>query len=144
MYDCFYKSYKIHAGVKTYEKHRGTYSSHLRMFAYIIEEYHVQTEDTIAKMLADDKWPLNCETCESLVNKNIHYERHVIRYLKSQCDIDNLPIGTVLLGNLEKVGWVVLKCDYAITANSREQNHFYYLNNKSFKKMNIDEIVFIK
>ena len=43
-------------------------------------------------------------------------------------------MGTVLLGNLEKVGWVVLKCDYAITANSKEQNHFYYLNNKIFKK----------
>ena len=32
--------------------------------------------------------------------------------------IDNLPMGTVLLGNLEKVDRVVLKCDYAITANS--------------------------
>ena len=43
-------------------------------------------------------------------------------------------MGTVLLGNLEKVGWVELKCDYAIIANSRDQNHFYYLNNKIFKK----------
>ena len=43
-------------------------------------------------------------------------------------------MGKVILDNLEKVGWIVLKCDYAITANSREQNHFYHLNNKSFKK----------
>ena len=28
-----------------------------------------------------------------------------------------------------------MKCDYAITANNKEQNHFYYLNNKSFKKI---------
>ena len=54
-------------------------------------------------------------------------------YLKPQYDIDNLPMVIVLLGNLEKVGWVVLKCDYDITAKSREQNHIYYLNNKSFK-----------
>ena len=61
-----------------------------------------------------------------------------------QCDIDNLPMGIVLLGILEKVDCVVLKCGYAITANSRERNHFYYLNKTSFKKMNIDGIVFIK
>ena len=53
-------------------------------------------------------------------------------------------MGKVLLVNLEKVGWVVFKRDYAITANSREQNRFYHLNNKSFKKVNIDGILFIK
>ena len=53
-------------------------------------------------------------------------------------------MGKVLLGNLEKVDWVVLKCDYAITANSSGQNHFYHWNNKSFKKVNIDGILFIK
>ena len=64
-------------------------------------------------------------TCESLINENIHYEDHVIRYLKSQCEIDNLFMGSVLLGNLEKVGWVVLKCDYTITAKSKEQHYLY-------------------
>ena len=82
----------------------------------------------------DDKCDLPCETCESLVNENIHYEGHVIRYLKSKCDIYHLPMGKVLLNNLENVGWVVLKCDYAITANNTEQNHFYYLNKKVSKK----------
>ena len=104
------------------------------MFAYIIEEDYVQTEDSITKSLADDKCHLSCATCESLVNENIHFECHVIRYLKAQCDIDNLPMGTVLLGNLEKVSWVVLKCDYTNTANSKEQNSVYHLNNKTFKK----------
>ena len=85
-------------------------------------------------MLADDKCHLSCATCEPLVNENIHHEGHVIRYLKSKCDIENLFMCTVLLGNLEKVGWVVLKYDFAITVNSREQNDFYYLNNKIFKK----------
>ena len=49
------------------------------------------------------------------MNDNIHYEDRVIRYLKSQCDIDDLNMGSALLGDLEKVGWVVLKCDYAFT-----------------------------
>ena len=119
-----FTNHSIHAGVKSYEKHGGVHSSHLRMFAYIVEEGHFQTEDSITKVLNEDKCDLLCETCEYLVNENIHYEGHVIRYLKSKCDIDNLPTDKVLLGNLEKVGWVVLKCDYAITANSSEKNHF--------------------
>ena len=44
-------------------------------------------------------------------------------------------MGKLLLGDLEKVGWVVLKCDYVITTNSTEQNYFYYLNtNKDWNK----------
>ena len=129
-----FTNHAIHAGVKTYEKQGGVYSSHLRMFAYIVEKDYIQTEGSITTMLADDKCHLSCATCEPLVNENIHHEGHVIRYLKSKCDIENLFMCTVLLGNLEKVGWVVLKYDFAITVNSREQNDFYYLNNKIFKK----------
>ena len=62
------------------------------MFAYIVKEGHYQTEDTITKVLNDDKCDLPCEIYEYLVNENIHYEEYVIRYLKSKCDIDNLPI----------------------------------------------------
>ena len=98
-----FKSHTIHTGVKTYEKQGGLYSSHLRMFAYIVEEGYVQTKDSITKLLDDDKCYLSCATCESLVNENIYHEDHVIKYFKSQCDIDNLPMGTVLLGNLENI-----------------------------------------
>ena len=139
-----FTNHTIYAGINTYEKYGGLCSSHIRMFAYIVEEGHFQTEVSIKKVLNEDKCNLPCETCESLVYETTHYEGHVIRYLKSKCDKDNLPMGEVLLGNLEKVGWVVLKFDYDITANSREQNLFYHLNNKSFKKVNIDEILFIK
>ena len=102
------------------------------MFAYIVEQDYVQTIDCITKLLNDDKCNLSCATYELLINENINYEGHVIRYLKSQCYIDNLPTGSVSLGNLEKVGWVVLECEYAITANSKEQNSFYDLNNRIF------------
>ena len=60
------------------------------------------------------------------------------RYLKSQCDIDNLNIGSVLLGDLEKVGWVGLKCDYGITNGGEQQEYLYHMNNNIFpKKRNI-------
>ena len=81
-----FTSHTVHAGLKTYEKQGGIYSSHLRMFAYNVEQDYVQTEDSITKLLVDDKYHSSCATCESLVNENIHYEGHVIRYLKSQCD----------------------------------------------------------
>ena len=50
----------------------------------------------------------------SIVNDSIHYEGDIIRYLQSQCEIGNLNMGTVLLGELAKVSWVVLKCAYEI------------------------------
>ena len=76
----------------------------------------------------------NCTICESLRNDNIHDEGHIIRYLKTQCDIDNLNMGSILLGDLEKVGWVVLKCAYEITNGSEQQEYFYHLNNHTFQK----------
>jgi len=80
----------------------------------------------------------NCTICDSLINDNIHYEGHIIRYLKSQCEIDNLNTGNVLLGDLEKVGWVVLKCDYKITNGGEQQDYFYQMNNNiHLKKRNI-------
>ena len=139
----FFTSHTIHAGVKTDRKQGGIYSSHVRMFAYIVEHDYVQTTDSIPKWLSNDKYILSCATCESLFNENIYYEGHIIRYLKSQCNIYNLPMVTVLLGHLENVGWVVFKCDYTITANSKEYIYFYDLNNKS-KKNNIVGIIYIK
>ena len=49
------------------------------MFAYIVKEGHYQTEDTITKVLNDDKCDLPCEIYEYLVNEDIHYEEYVIR-----------------------------------------------------------------
>ena len=71
---------------------------------------------------------------DSLINDNIHYEGHIIRYLKSQCDIDNLNTGNVLLGDLEKAGWDVLTCDYEITNFGAQQDYFYEMNNNIFSK----------
>ena len=39
------------------------------MFAFTVEEGHFQIEDTITKVLNNDKYDLPCETCEYLVMK---------------------------------------------------------------------------
>ena len=41
-----------------------------------------------------------------------------MKYLDNDYNIDKLQMTTVLLGDLEKVGWVVLKCDFKIPSRS--------------------------
>ena len=92
----------FHTGVKSYAKYWGNYLSHLRLFAYIIEDIYCsidESKETISRTIECDK---NYTICDSLINDNINYEGHIIRYLKSQCGIDNLNTGNVLLGDLEK------------------------------------------
>ena len=43
-------------------------------------------------------------------------------------------MGSILLGDLEKVGLVVLKYAYEITNGSEQQEYFYHLNNLNFQK----------
>ena len=73
-------------------------------------------------MLNDNECITTYATCEAMPNENTHYEGHIIRYLDTYDNIDNLPMGKVLLGDLRKVGWVVLKCDYDNTPESTKQN----------------------
>ena len=80
----------------------------------------------VSKMLIVNKFDTDCPTCEVIPNENIHYEGHLIRYTDTQCNIDMLQMGEVLLGDLEKVGWVVLKCDYVIVPHSNVQDYFYF------------------
>ena len=47
--------------------------------------------------------------------------------------IENLEEGSILMGNLEKVGWVVLKSGYNICPFSHLENAVYHLNNDSVK-----------
>ena len=99
----------FHVDVKVYAKYGSNYLSHLRLFVYIVENTYTSIDESIESISRAIECEKNCTICESLRNDNIHYEGHVIRYLKFQCDIDNLNMGSVLLDDLEKVGWVVLK-----------------------------------
>ena len=39
----------FHAGVKSYAKYGGNYLSHLRFFAYTVEDNYISIEDSIGK-----------------------------------------------------------------------------------------------
>ena len=83
----------------------------------------------------------------------MHYPVHIIKFGMSLPGIETLGEGTVkfgispsgikilgegtiLMGNLEKVWWVVLKSEYSITPYGELENELYHLNNDSgkFKK----------
>ena len=53
--------------------------------------------------------------CLNISKEKIHYPYHIIKYAMSPSRIEILEEGTVLMGNLEKFGWVVLKSGYNIT-----------------------------
>ena len=76
----------------------------------------------MSELLNDNKYIAICAIWEAIPSENIHYEGYITKYLDTHRNIDNLPMGKVLLGDLRKVGWVVLKCDYDNTPNSTEQN----------------------
>ena len=61
------------------------------------------------------------------------YIGHVIKDGMSKYGIENLEKGSVLMGNLEKVGWVVLKSGYNDVPFGHLENAMYHLNNDSTK-----------
>ena len=61
---------------------------------------------------------------------------HIIMYAMSPSRIETLEKGTILMGNLEKVGWVVLKSGYSIRPYGLLENAMYHLNNDSVKFKN--------
>ena len=87
----------FHAGVKSYATYGGNYLSHLRLFSYIVENSYTYIIDSIDKISSQIECKKHCHICETMINDNLHYEGHIIRYLKDQCVIDNLAMGSVLL-----------------------------------------------
>ena len=70
------------------------------------------------------------------VKRKIRYLGHIIKYAMSPSRIETLEEGTVLIGNLEKVGWVVLKSGYNIISYCDLENELYHLNNDSVNYKN--------
>ena len=35
---------------------------------------------------------------------------------------------------MEKVGWIMLKCDFETTNGGEQQDYFYHMNNNIFRK----------
>ena len=72
---------------------------------------------------------INYQTCLNMSKKNIHYPDHIIKYAMNWSGIETLKEGTVMMGKLEKVWWVVLKSGYTITLYYDLVNELYNLNN---------------
>ena len=113
-----FTSATFHVRIKSYERQSGAYLPHLYLIAYIVENTYVLIRDEVSKLLNMNKFNLTYPTCEVVPNENNHYEGHIIRYLNIQCNIDNLPTGKVLLGELVRF----LKYDCIFTPNSNVKN----------------------
>ena len=68
--------------------------------------------------------------------QNIHYSGHLVQYSSNKSGIKSLIAGTVMLGALEKVGWIVLKSRCHIQPFCGLENTLYDLNNQYPKQKN--------
>ena len=60
--------------------------------------------------------------------EKLHYTNQVIKYDMSKYEIESLKEGTILMGDLQNVGWVVLKSRFIIKARSLLEDALYDLN----------------
>ena len=104
----------FHTGVTTCERRNGSYPSNLRIFIYIVEDDFLSNNENITS-IKSNMLCINCQTCLNIAKENMHYPGHIIKYGMSPSRIETLGEGTISMGNLEKVGWIVLKSGYKIT-----------------------------
>ena len=60
--------------------------------------------------------------------EEINYTNKVVKYNKGKFEIENLKEGTMMMGYLQKVGWVVLKSGFIIKPRSLLENTLCDLN----------------
>ena len=69
-----------------------------------------------------------CVKCTNINMEELHYTNQVIEYDMSKYKIESLKEGTYLMGELQKVGCVVLKSGFIIKQRSPLENALYDLN----------------
>ena len=117
-----------HAGVKSFDRRDGGYPSFLRIFSYIVEENYVTDDENISSLSQNQLCKPSCKICSTINIDELHYTNQVIKYDKSKHVIESLKEGTVLMGDLQKVGWVVLKSGFIIKPRSLLEDALYDLN----------------
>ena len=125
----------FHVGVNTFERRNGRYPSNLRIFSYIVEDDFLSINENITS-IKGNMLCTNCQTCLNMPKENVYYPSHLINFGMSLSGMETLGEGTILMGNLEKVRWVVLKSGYNITPYGELENELYHLNNDSAKFKN--------
>ena len=118
--------------MSTFERCNGTYLSNLRIFSYTVGDNFLSDNENI-KSIKSNTLCTNCQTCLNMPKENMSYPGHVIKFGMSPSVIETLGEGFILIGNLEKVGWVVLKSRYSIRPHVFLENAMYHLNNDSIK-----------
>ena len=125
----------FHAGVSTFERRNDSYPSNLRIFSYIVEDNFLSVNENIT-LIKGNMLCTNRQTCLNMSKENMYYPDHIIKFGMSQSGIETLGEGSILMGNLEKVGWVDLNSRYNITPYGELENVLYHLNNDSVKFKN--------
>ena len=67
---------------------------------------------------------------------NIHYSGHFVQNFMNKSEIKSLITSTVMLGDLEKVSWVILKCGYYLQPFCDLENVLFDLNIQHPKQKN--------
>ena len=128
MYDCICQRH--------FSRRNGSYPFNLRTFSYIIEN-DISGDDENITTIKVSMLRTNCyQTCVYMPKEIMYYPGHLIKYAMSPSRRETLEEGTVLMGNLEKIRWVVLKSGYNIKPYSELENELYSLNNGSVKHNN--------
>ena len=117
-----------HAGVSSFDRRDGGYPSFLRIFSYIVEENYVTDDENISSLSQNQLCKQSCKICSNMNIDELHYTNQVIKYDMRKHDIESLKEGTVLMGDLQKVGWVVLKSGFIIKPRSLLEDALYDLN----------------
>ena len=117
-----------HAGVSSIERSNGRYPSFLRFFSYIIEDDYITDNENISRISQSQLCKPNCTICMNMNMEDIHYTNQVVKYNMSKFEIESLKEGTIMMGDLQKVGWVVLKSGFIIKPYSLLENTLYDLN----------------
>ena len=124
----------FHAGVSSYGRRDGNYPSNLRLFSYIVEKDYLSENEDITTLKTSMLCSNSCPTCYNIPKEIMYYPGKVIKYALSSSKIETLDEGTVLMGNLEKIGWVVLKSGYNIIPCSDLENQLYIINNDDHRE----------
>ena len=103
------------------------------VFSVILLKIFFLSDDENIKAIKGNMICNYCQTCLNMPKENMFYSGHVIKYGMSKYGIENLEEGSILMGNLEKVGWVVLKSGYNIVPFGHLENAMYHLNNNAAK-----------
>ena len=118
-----------HAGIGSIERSNGSYPSILRIFSYIVEDDYITDDENIIIIKQSQLFKHNCQICTNINMEELHYTNQVIKYDMSKYEIESLKEGTILMDDLQKVGWVVLKSGIIIKLRSPLEDALYDLNN---------------